>query len=238
MRRLRIAVFQHHPAEGPGRLAQWAGMRGHALSLFRWDHPDHVVGRLSEAPAAEWRERFDAVVALGGPQSVNDPPPWLADEMDCIAQLVARGMPVLGICLGAQMLARALGAEVRALPKPEHGWTTIRFADGSALDVLQWHEEECGLPPHAVRLAGSDACAVQAYRAPNRCIGIQFHPEWDEASVDELNRAFGPESPFLATSVSLIQPCGRERDAARHHRVQEWFFGALDGWVGQFASEC
>jgi GMP synthase-like glutamine amidotransferase len=206
-RSLRIAVFQHHPAEGPGRLAQWAGERGHALTVFLCKCPESL-------------DDFDAVVLLGGPYSVNNVPPWLQGEMRCIEHVVARRTPILGICLGAQILAKALGASVRALPQPEYGWTTVRFTDGAELDVLQWHDEQCDLPPWTARPAGSAACTVQAFRAPNRCIGMQFHPEWNDESVGELNRAFGDESPLP-----------REHDAVRHRRVRDWFFDVLDGWL-------
>lgn len=213
MTSLRIAVFQHHPAEGPGRLAHWAAARGHVLTTY-----------LHEIPRTF--DECDAIVLLGGPQSVNDVPPWLRDEMRVVERCLALGTPALGICLGAQILAKALGAEVRSMHTPEVGWTNVRFADSSALDVLQWHDDECSLPPQAVCFASSELCSVQAWRAPNRCIGLQFHPEWDEKCVDELNGVYGHESPMA-----------REHDALRHRRVQEWFFGMLDAWLGGAGKE-
>jgi len=211
-RPLRIAVFQHHPAEGPGRIAAWARERGHLLDV-------RMTAAMAQ-PAIP--PGCDLLIVLGGPQSVNDPPPWLAEECRLVAAAVSNGMPVLGICLGAQVLATALGGGVARLPRPETGWTPVSLADGRLLEVLQWHEELILPPPGAHILAASEACPVQAFRV-GRCAGLQFHPEWDAASVAALNAAFGAGSP-------LPRDAGAAEEEA-HRQVDAWLRAFLDGWV-------
>lgn len=203
----RLVVLQHHPVEGVGELGVWADRLGITLEIHRADLgelPTHLRG---------------PCVLLGGPYSVNDGPDWLQRERAWLRKRVADGVPVLGICLGSQLLADALDGRVRALDRPEAGWTRIEFADGSELDVLQWHEDAFTLPPGARPLASSAACPQQMFEAGAGRIGMQFHPEWNAALVAALNAHFGPESPLP-----------REVDASKHDRVALWFNAFLSGW--------
>ena len=211
--RARIAVLRHHAAEGPGRLADWAAARGHAIEEIA----------PADAPCPDLRTGFDALVLLGGPCSVLEPPAWLRVEQMRLAQWVAQDRPVLGICLGAQLLARALGAEVHVLATPETGWTPVTFASGETLDVLQWHGDGFSIPPGARALAASGAWPAQMFERGAHCVGIQFHPEWDERSVRAIEQAFGADSPLP-----------RVDDPTRHARVAHWFEQLLDTWAGSW----
>lgn len=204
----RLVVVQHHPAEGAGELGVWARGNGVELDTFRAD--EDALPPVSDAPC----------VLLGGPCSVNDPPAWLRREKLWLREVLAAEAPVLGICLGSQLLAEALGGRVEPMAVAEAGWTWIAFAAGAKLEVLQWHEEAFTPPPGCVPLASSASCASQMFRMGHR-IGIQFHPEWNADLVAGLNVHFGAESP-LPTQV----------EKARHALVSAWFHRLLDDWRG------
>ena len=135
---------------------------------------------------------YDLVVVYGGPQSANDAVPYLRQEREWIARWVARGGLFLGLCLGAQLLARALGARVEPHPEGRHeiGYRRIcPTAAGAAifppdLHVYQWHREGFEIPRGAVRLAGGDTFPNQAFRFGERAYGLQFHPEVDRQIVN------------------------------------------------------
>jgi GMP synthase-like glutamine amidotransferase len=181
---------------------------------------------------------LDVIAMLGGPMSVNDPLPWLADAEALLRDAVARGVPVAGHCLGGQMLAKALGAAVTANPQPEIGWTRLQLTpvaadralarawlgeheDGAGnvddpvgLPVYQWHDETFALPPGATLLARSAACAHQAF-ALGPHLGMQFHIEVDAAKLDRWSHeAPVPGSP-LAAHASVQTEAAMRADTAR-----------------------
>lgn len=203
-----LNLIQHHPAEGPGAIAEWARLRGITLHVYRAD-----LGQLPPVSAGP-------VILLGGPYESNAGPAWLEDERQWLAASLDQGAAVFAICLGAQLLALSLGGTVRRMARPETGWTTVKFADGPALQVLEWHEDAIDLPPGAQLLASSAACAQQMYRVGATRVGLQFHPEWDAESVKLLNEHFGDESPL---------PRGQD-DSAAHGVVFEWLQQTLDAW--------
>jgi GMP synthase-like glutamine amidotransferase len=211
----RIALLQHHPAEGPGRIAAWARTRAIELVTF---FPE-------QAPCPAPESGFDALILLGGPHGANDRVDWLACERDATARWLASGKPILGICLGAQILAQALGASVQAMPARELGWIDIQWTDGGSQPFLQWHADAFTLPPGARVLATSAANACQAFDHGAHRIGLQFHPEWDAALVDTLHAAFGADCPLPRTE-----------DAARQDAVGAWFGALLDRWIATAAA--
>jgi GMP synthase (glutamine-hydrolysing) len=161
--------------------------RGHRLDewSFSWS-----------TPPAQPLESYDAVLVFGGAMHADhdDSHPWLVPETTWLEQLLARGTPVLGVCLGVQLLARAAGAWVGALPKPEIGWYDVRLTDAGvddpvigalppAFEALQWHHYTYGVPTGAVELARSAAC-TQAFRLGDACWGVQFHPEVTQSQLD------------------------------------------------------
>ena len=140
--------------------------------------------------------RFKAIVSLGGGMSAGEEQlyPFLRDEASFLRSAVVAGVPVLGISLGARILARALGGTVRRAPVAERGWSAVQLTPagkrdplfaglGSPLRVFHWHEEALALPPGAELLASTDACRNQAFRFA-MAWGVQFHPEIDAAMIE------------------------------------------------------
>lgn len=176
-----LLLIQHVPWEGPHRILDACG----ALRV-------KTVKPLSGQPLPAHEEVAGAVV-MGGPMNVDEVGrfPALAREREWLAGAVERGMPVLGICLGAQLLARALGAEVRAGESPEIGFAPVEVFDpddpllgrlAPSSEVLHWHGDVFDLPPGAEHLASSERTECQAFRAGNGW-GVLFHPEADLALV-------------------------------------------------------
>jgi GMP synthase-like glutamine amidotransferase len=203
-----LNLIQHHPAEGPGAIADWATSRGLTINVFRAD-----LGQLPPVSATP-------VIVLGGPYESNAGPTWLEAERQWLAGSLDQGAPVFAICLGAQLLALSLGGQVRRMAQTETGWTEVTFADGQRLKVLEWHEDAIDLPPRAQLLASSVQCAQQMYQVGSTRVGLQFHPEWNAESVAMLNEHFGEESPL---------PRG-EQDSAAYTAVYDRLQATLDGW--------
>lgn len=141
--------------------------------------------------------RYDGLIVLGGPMGVyeSDQHPHLRREIVLVKQAIAEGKPVLGICLGAQLIAHALGARVAPLPTKEIGWCDVELTSegredpmlselGEGEPIFQWHGDGFALPDGAVRLASSGACPQQAFRYGERVYGLQFHLEVDAGMVD------------------------------------------------------
>ena len=176
---MRVIVFRHVPFEGLGLIQPALEERGIEVEfpdLFR------EGAALPDVPSAA------GLIVMGGPMSANDDLAYLRFEMDAIRHAVGRGQPVLGVCLGAQLIAKALSARVYRNPVKEIGWFEIELTDAgrhdpllSALDspetVLQWHGETFELPSDAVWLAQSKDCPHQAFRVGANVYGFQFHLE-------------------------------------------------------------
>jgi GMP synthase-like glutamine amidotransferase len=159
---------------------------------------------------------LDLVIAMGGPMSVNDEStlPWLRPEKEFVRDVAGRGIPVLGVCLGAQLIASALGARVYRNAHKEIGWfpieatpgatDTFRFPDKCA--VFHWHGETFDLPAGAVRLARSVACENQAFQIGRHVIGLQFHlettPESARALLDNCGDDLVP-GPYVQAAAEL-----------------------------------
>jgi GMP synthase (glutamine-hydrolysing) len=184
----RLLVFQHVAAEPLGSLDPLIRRRGHRIRFKNFDrHPDAQLNV----------DRYRGLVVLGGPMNVEDHPqrPHLANEMRAIERMLEQGKPVLGICLGAQLLAHVLGAPVRRNEVPEIGWYPLQKTAAGMADpvlaplqpdtpVFQWHGCRFDIPEGAVHLARSETCEQQAFRWGEKAYGFQFHLEMDEPLIE------------------------------------------------------
>lgn len=179
--------LQHVPFEGLGSIEPWLEATGFEITSTR----------LYESAELPDPEIMDLLVVMGGPMSVNDEGefPWLAREKQFIRDAINLGKPILGICLGAQLIASALGARVYSNAVKEIGWFPIEgvasndpsvFLFPPSVDVFQWHGETFDLPAGAIRLAESDACENQAFQIGNSVIGLQFHLETTPESARDI----------------------------------------------------
>ncbi len=178
-----VALFRHYPSEGPAFLGEFLTERGCPWQLLALDEG---------VPVPASAEGYAGLAFMGGPMSVNDDLPWIPPVLQLIRDAVARGVPVLGHCLGSQLMSRALGGIVTRNPLKEIGWGAVRVADSAAarhwfgpaerFDVFHWHGETWSLPAGAELLAGSEACPHQAF-ALGPHLGMQFHVEMTEAYV-------------------------------------------------------
>jgi GMP synthase-like glutamine amidotransferase len=183
---MRIHSLEHQPAEGPARIADWAVARGHPLTrtALYADEP---------LPAME---TFDLLVIMGGGMNIyqHRDYPWLVAEKEFLRRAIEAGKPILGICLGAQLLADVLGGKVYQNPEKEIGWFPVQFLDRAApfaafpetMNVMHWHGDTFDLPPDARLVAGSQGCPRQAFVWGDRVVGLQFHLEMGAVNVADL----------------------------------------------------
>lgn len=188
--RKNIHVLQHVPFEGPGSIADWCAARSHTLSFT----PLYASELVLPDPDA-----VDLLVIMGGPMSVYDEPlyPWLEAEKDLITSFLREDKPVLGICLGAQLLAVCSGADVGPATNKEVGWFPVYPTPAAAeapwlyslLEsrpvLFHWHGDRFAIPAGAVNLAATDANDNQAFLLNGgRVVGLQFHPEVTPALLE------------------------------------------------------
>lgn len=180
-------VLQHVPFEGIGSIQDWLDARNARVS---------TTGFFDESWSLPAVDELDLLIVMGGPMSVNDEDlyPWLKDEKRFIREAIESGVPVLGICLGAQLIASALGSRVYPGAQKEIGWFPVRsvattreaFPFPENVTAFHWHGETFDLPPGAAHLAESDACKHQAFQVGDKVIGLQFHLESTPESADAL----------------------------------------------------
>ena len=224
---MKFLVLQHIDIEHPGIFREF--MREDGVT---WDAVE-----LDEGEAIPPLEGYDALISMGGPMDVFEEQehPWLADEKVTIREAVAeRDMPFLGVCLGHQLLADALGGRVETMAEPEVGIMTVDLTEAGRADsllagleptvtCLQWHGcAVTAMPEGAVSLAKSPLCAVQAFRVGRHAYGLQYHVELTPTTVadwgavpayqDSLNRALGSDglAPFAAEAARNMPSFNRD----------------------------
>jgi GMP synthase-like glutamine amidotransferase len=221
---MRVLCFEHAEHETAGLLAD-------ACHIRRAEVDRRLLWRGDAVPRAV---EHDVVIAMGGAMSAWDDAkhPWLADEARLLAEAARAKLPTLGVCLGAQLLARGLGAKVHRGPLPEVGLLPIQLTDegrGDRLlapfdgkDVLHWHYDTFELPAGAVRLASSAVYPNQAFRVGARCYGVQFHVEcdqpmrraWARLAEQELRVAGTSPASLFAKTTGAVDERGRAFAAA------------------------
>jgi GMP synthase-like glutamine amidotransferase len=184
---MRSHYLQHVPFEGLGSIELWLKSAGYSISCTK----------LFESVDLPDQDIIDLLIVMGGPMSVNDEDvyPWLVAEKEFIRKAIDLGKPVLGICLGAQLIANAMGAKVYKSSKTEIGWFPVNavsnrsdslFSFPESSQVFHWHGETYDLPTGATLLASSAGCVNQAFQLGDSVIGLQFHLETTARSATEL----------------------------------------------------
>jgi GMP synthase-like glutamine amidotransferase len=226
---MRLHYLQHVPFEGLGTIGEWAAAHGHTVR----------ASHLYAGDALPQPEELDWLVVMGGPMSVSDEAayPWLTGEKRFIAEAIGAGKHVLGICLGAQLIAAALGARVYRNHQKEIGWFPVEVtpagkqsavgqALGTQAEVFHWHGDTFDIPAGAVHLARSAACAHQAFSLDDRVIGLQFHLETTPAAaralIDNCPADLAAPGAFVESSDAML------RDPERFARINALMARLLD----------
>jgi len=210
-----IAVFRHSPGEGPGYFATFLDRHSLPWTLFKVDDG------AAPPPTAD---AFSGLCLMGGPMSVNDDLPWLPQTLQLIREADRKGIPVLGHCLGGQLMAKAFGGSVARNPVKEIGWGPVEAtADGAPLttewlggplsfEAFHWHGETFSLPPDATRILTSAYCANQAFvRGPH--LGMQCHVEMTDTMIRAWCQQWAAENVPASASVQTPEQMQTDMDA-------------------------
>lgn len=213
---MNAICLQHVPFEGPGVFRKHLQAQGVPLQC-------HLVPKdgLPEHSG-------DLVIIMGGPMSVNDPDPWIAEEIAFVQSAILAGTSVLGVCLGSQFMAKALGAAIRPGQALEIGMTPIHLTEEGTQDavfgsmpqqfsVFEWHGEIFDLPQGAVPLASSDSVPVQAFRYGAHAYGLLFHPEVEQSGIESLCRECAADVTQARCAPTDIHVQAEPHLPALHH---------------------
>lgn len=236
---MRVHYLQHVPFEGLGYIDTWLGSHRHTLTGTAFYDTGFRLPTLTD---------IDALVIMGGPMGVYDsgPYPWLLEEKAFIRDCLAAGKRILGICLGAQLLADCLGAKVHAAPRKEIGWFPLITAPSAARGttmpswlpglfkdeptVFHWHGDQFDIPPGAADTLRTEANTAQAFQWNERVLGLQFHLEVTPALLDEMIAHWSAElvpAPFIQTVEAL-------RAGSKHmHACHRHMGTLLKTWLGE-----
>lgn len=229
---LPIAIFQHVADDGPAYFASWLDQQGLPYRVYRLFGGDALpLDLLGHA----------GLCILGGPMSANDGLPYFPDLLARIREAVAQDKPVIGHCLGGQLMSRALGGSVQAAENVEIGWSDLQveaggerwFGGRQQLQLFQWHGESFAIPPGAQRIVTGVHCANQAFVYGNKHLAMQFHCEVDAAKVcawllaghDELIRCAGPAVQQAEAILPSLEAMLVQSQASAAAIYAEWARG-------------
>ena len=231
----RILVFQHVAAEPLGTLDRLIRGRGHRIRFANFERQPEAQPNV---------DRYRGLVVLGGPMNVEDHEHrhHLRTELRAIERMLAQGKPVLGICLGAQLLAHVLGAPVQRNPQPEIGWYRLQMTEAGQRDpvlaplgpetpVFQWHSYRFEVPQGASHLARTDSCEAQAFRHGDNAYGFQFHLEMDEPLIERwlANPVYRDELAAMGhTNEAAIRALTKQHIATMQAQAGTVFNNFLD----------
>ena len=206
---LRIHCFQHVDFEGLGCIEDWIKTNRHQLTYTKFF-------KAHQLPSIE---DIDWLIVMGGPMGIYDYEtyPYLKTEKTFIKKAIVAGKTVIGICLGAQLIADTLGATISANPEKEIGWFDIQKTTNNTdilkntenkFNVFHWHGDTFSIPPNAERLFTSEGCKNQGFLYQNKVLGLQFHLEVTEESIKEMVKNGIDEiqkSPFVQSAAEILK---------------------------------
>ncbi|OQY06028.1 MAG: amidotransferase [Planctomycetales bacterium 4572_13] len=206
---MRIHCLTHVPFEDAANIGEWTKLHGHSLTYT------HLYLDESLPPP----ESFDMLAVMGGPMNVyeHDRYPWLVSEKDFIQQAIDAEKKIIGVCLGAQLIADVLGGEVFPNDHKEIGWHPIQLNPQAAqskvflmlppeMMVFHWHGDTFSLPPGVIHLASSGVCENQAFQYGDHVLGLQFHLEYSAESLEKMLAHCGNElidAPHIQTADEI-----------------------------------
>lgn len=226
---MKIHSLQHVAFEDSANITVWARQRGHEITRTR----------LYAGEALPGLDLIDCLVIMGGPMNIYEHAayPWLIREKAFIARAIEKKRPVLGVCLGGQLIADCLGGQVMPSPNKEIGWhcvTQTADSDGSLLGVLpqtfevfQWHGDMFSIPPGAKHLATSVACPNQAFQYEDHVLAMQFHLDYSKDSIHHMVQHCANEltaGPYIQPDPKVLINGQRARD------LKKQLFSVLDYW--------
>jgi GMP synthase-like glutamine amidotransferase len=206
-----VAIFRYARTEGAGHFATFLAEHGLLFQLVRLDEGE---------PVPESCADFSGLGFMGGPMSANDELPWTQPVLELMRCAVSEGVPVIGHCLGGQMLSRALGGVVTRNPVKEIGWVPVWtetsalarewFGDVERFDTFQWHQDTFSIPPGGERILTGTHCANQAYVVGGRHLAMQCHVEvtaemidtWCNVGISDIDEAIG-KSPAVQDALTI-----------------------------------
>jgi GMP synthase (glutamine-hydrolysing) len=212
---MRIRLLQHSPEVPPGSVLEWLDSKSLPYKLDRL----YAGEPLPSVDEADW------LIALGGEMNCDDEAafPFLSDEKRLLAQAVEQNKAVLGLCLGGQILARALGAEVRQHDGWEVGWHPIQVASAARIVAFQWHQDVFDLPAGAQRIASNQFCQNQGFLFGAGAVGLQFHPEATEEWILACAQSPAyPAGPHVQPPEQIVGEIGFLPP------LRKWFFSLLE----------
>ena len=227
---MRVHYLQHVPFEGPGSIEFWAMQHHYPLSRTRFYAGDQLPGY----------ETFECLIILGGPMSVHDGEAcrWLVVEREYIHGAIERDKIVLGICLGAQLVASVLGATVYRGAEKEIGWFPIQIAPelkesdigvffGEEIMAFHWHGETFSIPEGATPLGASEACVSQGFIYRERVLALQFHMEITHSGVEALALHCADDlvnEPYIQSADEMLSEPTRFNEINRRmSAILDWF---------------